>query len=145
MSYRNPLSVFSYDKPVKTTRPVKAVSNVVWEKAVSLPFGTTNWLLRNQGNYPIYYAVEGSEMKKPTHFETLDPDVTVTEDNIPRHIYVANKETTSGHDTSIYLEYWVPEEEKDRKKGEAGVMAQIRNSIGLLKEAFPGLWSFGGR
>ena len=143
MTYKSPLEVFSFDKVDKMTTDVRARGTVEWAKLKELPFGAISWTLRNQGGFPIFYALENDEVKKPTHFETLDPDVAVVQDTIPRFIYIANSETTVGNDTNIYLEVTVPEDEGERRKGEASAVRQLRDGLEIFRRMFPRL--FGGR
>lgn len=142
MTYRHPLDYFCYDKIHKMRRTVKASANVVPVMLRQMPFGTISWTLRNTGGYPIFYALENATVKKPTHYETLEPDVTVVQDTIPRFIYIANVETTIGNDTIIYFELTVPEREDQREKEEKGIYQQIRGAVGLFQQLFPRL--FGG-
>ncbi len=143
MTYRTPIEYFSYDKIEKMRLTVKASANVNPTLLRKMPFGTISWTLRNTGGFPIFYALENSTVKTPTHYEELEPDVTVVQDTIPRYIYIANVETTIGNDTTVYFELSIPEKEKERKSGEKAIYQQLHDKVSLFKRLLPRL--FGGR
>ena len=141
MTWRTPLDYFCYDKIDKININVQASVNVQARMLKKMPHGAISWTLRNTGPYPIFYALENGTKKNFTYFETLDPDVTIVQDTIPRYIYYANVERVPGNDTSLYFEVTVPEDEDDRLKGEESAFHQLRVTLGILANMFPRLFS----
>ena len=134
MSYRNPLEVFHYDKPFLEAKTIRARTTVIWTKMVKLPQGTAGWRIHNRGGYTILYGYQES----PSNWEELEAGVADSKGYVPREIWAANMEILPGRDVDVYVEYWVPENEKDRKKEEKGVLEQLRGAFQIFKKLWGG-------
>lgn len=134
MSYRNPLEVFHFDKPFLEAKAIRAQATVVWAKVVKLPQGTSGWRIHNRGGFTILYGYQ----EAPTKWEELQAGVADSKGFVPREIWAANFEVIPGRNVDVYVEYWVPEKEEDRKKGEGGVLEQLRGAFQVFKNLWGG-------
>jgi len=129
MSYRNPLEIFHFDKVVLEKKTVKAdTRGPQWELALNFPQGTNSWRIHNRGGFTIQYGYQ----KNPIKWEELEAGVTDDLDNVPRELYVANKETVAGRDVDVFIEYWRPETEDERQEQEASSADQLQPFFDLL-------------
>jgi len=133
MVYRNPLEVFHYDKPYIQMRTIKSTANGnnVWVKLVDLPMYTVVWRVHNRGAFTVRYAYQ----RDASTFEELQAGVADSKDVVPRQLWVANEESgVLGRDVDVYCEYWVSEDEKDRKPKEPGIGVQLSRAFKVLRK-----------
>ena len=134
MSWRNPLEVWHYDKPKLDLHQVKAdVRGVKWAKVLDFPQFVSGFRIHNRGGFDIYYAYQNS----PSKFEELQAGVADFKSFCPRELWLANVEIIAGRDVDVYIEYWIPETEKDRAKSEVGIREQLTMAFGVFKQLFP--------
>ena len=107
MSYRNMFEVWHYDKPKVDKHTVKAEASSKWYKVVDFPKYSMGFRIHNRGAFTVYYAYQ----KSPTAFEELEAGVADFKSFCPKELFLANKETTTGRDVPVYVEYWTPDDE----------------------------------
>lgn len=134
MSYRNPLEVFHYDKPFLEAKEIRSQATQRWMKVVSLPEGTAGWRIHNRGGFTVLYGYQES----PSKWEELEAGVADSKGYVPREIWAANMEIIPDRNVDVYVEYWVPEKESERAKGEVGVLAQLRDAFQVFKTLWRG-------
>jgi len=131
MVYRNPLEVFHYDKPYIQMRNIRAnVNGPVWVKLVDLPQYTVVWRVHNRGAFTVRYAYQ----RDASTWEELEAGVADSKDVVPRQLWIANEEIVAGRNVDVYAEYWVSENEKDRKANEHGIGMQLGRAFKLLRQ-----------
>ncbi len=129
MTYRNPIEVFYYDKPYLETRTLRATTTRQWVRLVNLPPLAAGFRIHNRGTYTIAYAYQDN----PSKWEELEAGVADFKTFCPRAIWASNNETTAGRDVPVYVEYWVPEAEKDRQKNEPGIREQLKRAFEIFR------------
>jgi len=129
MSYRNPIEIFYYDKPFLETRVIKAQATKKWVKVCSLPPLTAGFRIHNRGDYTISYGYQES----PDKWEELEAGVADYKTYCPRYIFASNTETTVGRDVDVYVEWWIPETEKERLKNEPNLKDQLKRAFDIFR------------
>ena len=134
MSYRNPLEVFHYDKPFIESKTIRAVAAITWVKFRALPEGCGGWRIHNRGGFDVRYAYQND----PSQWEILEAGVADFKGFIPREVWVANDEIVAGRDVIVYLEFWIPESEKERKSSEKNIYQQLSDAFKHFRRLWKG-------